>query len=109
MQLTAYEAAVLEVIARHQYNAGGGEYPQSYANVHTWLLAEELAKEARITSMQFYQSLSSLISKGLVWVQSSKGEDRAVGFTPEGYDVYTQLYPKEQEHDQIPKQDGTDS
>lgn len=89
--ITVAEAKLLRHYALDQMNVSNGAEPESADDVGCYVWADEAAAELEMTKQGIGALLTSLQTKGLMWVgqpEGPKGSDTQCGFTPEGFNKY---------------------
>lgn len=94
ISITKSESEVLRKIAFHEMTPGNGARPASADDAVTFCWAADFAP-AGFNVTQTKGVLSSLVQKGLIFIEGYDERDNMVGFTKAGYEVFdTQVDPR---------------
>jgi len=86
-KMTDLEINLMNLIARCEMNQINGGVPESADDVNTYIWADERAAEMSITAKAVGGVMSSLQTKGLIWVCIDRADpdDSGMGFTDAGF------------------------
>lgn len=105
--LTDLEYGMMDLIAHAEHNTPNGATPEKAADVHTWLWADELAKNLGISEQAAGGVLSSLAQKGAIQMDvSGKKEDRTVWFTDLGFALFRRDFDAGRKYEKPTKAKG---
>lgn len=91
INLTHFEAVVLNAIAHHEMNTTNGARPTSHHDVNTWAWADDFTG-GEMTVPQVKGVMSSLVQKGLLHCEG-KGREASCGFTEAGFAAFEKAFP----------------
>ena len=89
--LTQNEIGLLNSIARCEMNSNNGDVPDFAFDVNTYVWAGERGGELGLSEKAVGGVMSSLQSKGLIWVciDSVDPDDSGMGFTEAGFAAWS--------------------
>lgn len=102
--LTDLEFGLMDLIAHAEHNQTNGATPTETREVHTWLWADEWAKELGITEQAAGGVLSSLAQKGAIQMDTTgKKADRGVWFLDAGFTAWRADYDAKRKYERPAK------